>query len=54
MTLLDREVIQLPVSLERETLIKYGFDQLGKQSRRTNLESMEILVLFRFSCGCFC
>ena len=31
MTLLNHEVIQLPAYLERETIIKNNFDQLGKE-----------------------
>lgn len=33
-TLLNHEVIQLPVDIERETLIKDNFDQLGKEIRK--------------------
>jgi hypothetical protein len=32
MTLLNHQVIQLPVDLEREILIKNGFDQLSKEN----------------------
>lgn len=32
-TLLNHEIIQLPVDLERETLIKHNFDQLGKEKK---------------------
>jgi hypothetical protein len=46
-TLLNHEIIQLPVDLEREILIKTGFDQLGK--RKPN-EILFEFFLFRFSC----
>jgi hypothetical protein len=31
-TLLDHQVIQLPVDLEREILIKHNFEQLSKEN----------------------
>lgn len=47
--LASHEIIQLPMYLERELLIKNNFDQLSKTSRTLTFEKIEMYLKFRFN-----